>query len=112
MIVYKLTNQNLQTHGGYQWARVAQRGRTAGAICAAPAGCTTTTIRCWPGLQIRSTPTLKARSCGEAEAEGLHRDDKGQRGGCTRLYLIRQIDLPQITTEHVSGLHPLRQDSL
>ena len=100
MIVYKLTDQNLQTHGGYQWEPgVARETDGEGNLCGPG----------WlhyyhdPLLAVLLNPIhadIEGPILWEAEAEGLHRDDKGLKGGCTRLTLIRQIDLPQITTEH------------
>ena len=99
MIVYKLTDQNLQTYGSYQWEPgVARETDGEGNLCG-------------PGwLHYYHDPLLSALLnpihadiadpvLWEAEAEGLHRDDRGLKGGCTRLTLIRQVDLPQITTE-------------
>ena len=100
MIVYKLTDQNLQTHGGYQWEPgVARETDGEGNLCGPG----------WlhyyhdPLLAVLLNPIhagIEGPILWEAEAEGLHRDDNGLKGGCTRLTLIRQIDLPQITTEH------------
>ena len=99
MIVYKLTDQNLQTHGGYQWEPgVARETDGEGNLCGPG----------WlhyyhdPLLAVLLNPIhadIEGPILWEAEAEGLHRDDNGLKGGCTRLTLIRQIDPPQITTE-------------
>ena len=100
MIVYKLTDQNLQTYGSYQWEPgVARETDGNGGLCGPG----------WlhyyhdPLLAVLLNPIhadIANPILWEAEAEGLHRDDRGLKGGCTRLTLIRQIDLPQITTEH------------
>jgi len=99
MIVYKLTNQNLQTHGGYQWEPgVARETDGRGNLCGPG----------WlhyyhdPLLAVLLNPIhadIEGPILWEAEAEGLHRDDRGLKGGCTRLTLLRRIELPQITTE-------------
>ena len=99
MIVYKLTNQNLQTHGGYQWEPgVARETDGRGNLCGPG----------WlhyyhdPLLSVLLNPIhadIEGPILWEAEAEGLHRDDRGLKGGCTRLTLLRRIELPQITTE-------------
>ena len=99
MIVYKLTDQNLQTHGGYQWEPgVARETDGNGDLCGPG----------WlhyyhdPLLAVLLNPIhadIANPILWEAEADGLHRDDRGLKGGCTRLTLIRQVDLPQITTE-------------
>ena len=99
MIVYKLTNQNLQTHGGYQWEPgVARETDGEGNLCGPG----------WlhyyhdPLLAVLLNPIhadIEDPILWEAEAEGAHKDDNGLKGGCTRLTLIRQIDLPQFTTE-------------
>jgi len=99
MIVYKLTDKKLQTYGGYQWEPgVARETDGSGDLCG-------------PGwLHYYHDPLLSALLnpihadiadpvLWEAEAEGLHRDDRGLKGGCTRLTLLRRIELPQITTE-------------
>ena len=99
MIVYKLTDQKMQTRGGYQWE------------IGAPSETDGSGDLCGPGwLHYYHDPLLAVLLnpihanidnpiLWEAEAEGLHRDDNGLKGGCTRLTLLRQIDLPQITTE-------------
>jgi len=99
MIVYKLTDQNLQTHGGYQWEPgVARETDGNGDLCGPG----------WlhyyhdPLLAVLLNPIhadIEDPILWEAEAEGLHKDDQGLKGGCTKLTLLRQIDLPQITTE-------------
>ena len=99
MIVYKLTDQNLQTYGSYQWEPgVARETDGNGGLCGPG----------WlhyyhdPLLAVLLNPIhadIANPILWEAEADGLHRDDRGLKGGCTRLTLIRQVDLPQITTE-------------
>ena len=99
MIVYKLTNQKMQTHGGYQWEPgVARETDGEGNLCCPG----------WlhyyhdPLLAVLLNPIhadIEGPILWEAEAEGLHRDDRGLKGGCTRLTLLRRIELPQITTE-------------
>ena len=99
MIVYKLTKQNLQTYGSYQWEPgVARETDGEGNLCG-------------PGwLHYYHDPLLAVllnpiHACitnpilWEADADGLHKDDRGLKGGCTRLTLMRQIELPQSTTE-------------
>ena len=99
MIVYKLTKQNLQTYGGYQWKPGITRETDGRGNLCGPG---------WlhyyhdPLLAVLLNPihaNIDTPIMWEAEAEGLHRDDNGLKGGCTRLTLIRQIDPPQITTE-------------
>lgn len=99
MIVYKLTDQKMQTRGGYQWEPGVPRETDGSGDLCGPG---------WlhyyhdPLLAALLNPIhadIDAPIMWEAEAEGLHRDDNGLKGGCTRLTLIRQIDPPQITTE-------------
>ena len=99
MIVYKLTNQKLQTHGGYQWEPGVPRETDGSGDLCGPG---------WlhyyhdPLLAVLLNPihaNIANPILWEAEAEGSHKDDNGLKGGCTRLTLLRQIDLPQITTE-------------
>jgi len=99
MIVYKLTDQKMQTHGGCQWEPgVPRETDGSGSLCGPG----------WlhyyhdPLLAVLLNPIhadIADPVLWEAEAEGLHKDDCGLKGGCTRLTLIRQVDLPQITTE-------------
>ena len=99
MIVYKLTDQKMQTYGGCQWEiGVSRETDGSGDLCG-------------PGwLHYYHDPLLAVllnpiHACiedpilWEAEADGPHKDDCGLKGGCTRLTLLRRIDLPQITTE-------------
>lgn len=99
MIVYKLTDQKMQAHGGCQWEIGVPRETDGSGDLCGPG---------WlhyyhdPLLAVLLNPIhagIEDPILWEAEAEGLHRDDKGLKGGCTRLTLIRQIDLPQITIE-------------
>lgn len=99
MIVYKLTDQKMQTRGGYQWEiGVPRETNGSGNLCGPG----------WlhyyhdPLLAVLLNPThanINNPILWEAEAEGLHRDDRGLKGGSTKLTLLHRIDLPQITTE-------------
>ena len=99
MIVYKLTKQNLQTYGGYQWKPGITRETDGEGNLCGPG---------WlhyyhePLLAVLLNPihaNIDTPIMWEAEADGLHRDNMGLKGGCTRLTLMRQIELPQSTTE-------------
>jgi len=87
MIVYKLTDQKMQTPGGYQWEHgVTRETDGSGDLCGSG----------WlhyyhdPLLAVLLNPIhadIEDPILWEAEAEGLHRDDKGLKGGCTKLTL-------------------------
>lgn len=96
---YKLTDQMLCTHGGYQWA-LGEWRETDG-----------TGNLCGPGwLHAYSNPLLallinpvhadiKSPRLWRAEGDGQTRDDRGLKLGFTRLRIIEEMPLPTITNE-------------
>lgn len=97
-IVYKLTDQNMQTHGGCQW-ELGKTKETSGEGSLCGPG--------WlhyshnPLLAVMLNPihtNISNPRLFEAEADGARNDDHGLKGGCTRLTLLREIALPEVTT--------------
>ena len=98
MRVYKLTNQDNETYNGTKWGEnVTHRTDGSGELC----------NKGW--LHFYSSPELglflnkiHANICDpklwEAEAEGQFKNDLGRKGGCTKLTTIREIPVPNITT--------------
>jgi len=96
MIVYKLTDDNLRTRGGYQWT-VGVPAETSGEGDLCSSG--------WlhayrdPLLAVLFAPIHVPKSyvrLWEAEADGDIRDD-GTKIGCTQLTLVREIERPVAT---------------
>jgi len=100
--LYKLTDQNMQTHNRCQWTlgevkEVSGRGNLCG-----PG---------WlhyyydPILAVMLNPIhadISDPRLFEAEADGERKDDHGLKGGCTRLALLRELNMPEVTTaQHV-----------
>jgi hypothetical protein len=100
-LIYKLTNQNLQTHNGYQWI-IGKWRETDGSG-----------ELCGPGwLHGYKDPLLAAffnpihaniiePLLWEAEADGKYLNDHGRKCGYTKMRIIQQIPLPKITTEQL-----------
>jgi len=98
MTLYKLTNQHLQTHGGYQWT-VGEWRETDGSG-----------DLCGPGwLHAYEDPLLAALlnpihanidapRLWECEADGDGKDERGLKCGVRRLRLVREMPLPAVTT--------------
>lgn len=95
---YKLTTQELTTYNGFKW-EIGKKYTTSGEG-----------ELCGPGflhyyhhplLAVLLNPVhadLTNPKLFEVEARGTHLDDNGLKGGCTEMTLIKEIDLPQITT--------------
>jgi hypothetical protein len=99
MLKYKLTNQNNMTHNNTLWGEnVTHETDGSGELCG-------------PGwlhfyhsaeLAVMMNPIhadIENPKLWECEAEGQLKDDRGLKGGCTRLTTIREIPLPKITPE-------------
>jgi hypothetical protein len=97
--VYKLTNQKMQTRGGYQW-RLNKYHATPGTgeLCS----------RGWlhfyysPELAMLLNPihaNIDTPKLFEARAWGQFKDDHGLKGGATRMKLKRQIPFVEPTNE-------------
>ena len=94
---YKLTTQNLTTHNGFQWEVGEPRTTSGDGELCGPG---------WlhyyhhPLLAILLNPMhadISDPILWEAEANGIHLDDHGLKGGCTQLTLTNRIELPTIT---------------
>lgn len=97
---YKLTNQNLQTYGGFQWT-LGNKETASGEDDLCGPG--------WlhyyhhPLLAVLLNPihaNIKEPRLFEVLAEGEHKDDRGLKGGCTEMTLLKEIPLPEVTEEH------------
>ncbi len=95
--LYKLTNQNLQTHGGYQWE--------LGVWKSAPGNgelCSTSWLHAYesPELAVLLNPIhgrIKNPLLWRAEGKGKGLDDNGLKCGVTKLRLLEQVIMPVYT---------------
>lgn len=98
MTKYKLTTQDLTTHNGCQWeVGVAKKTDGTGDLCG------TGWLHYYhdPLLAVLLNPghaDIKNPRLWEVKADGKHKDDHGLKGGCTKMTLIREIPLPEVTT--------------
>jgi hypothetical protein len=95
---YKLTGQDLTTYNSFKW-EIGKKQTTSGEG-----------ELCGPGylhyyhhplLAVLLNPIhadLKNPKLFEVEAGGTHKDDNGLKGGCTEMTLVKEIELPEITT--------------
>lgn len=97
MIKYKLTTQDLKTYNGFQW-KIGQKVKTSGEGDLCSSG--------WlhyyhhPLLAVLLNPihgNFNNPKLWEVNAEGEILDDKGLKGGCTELTLVKELPLPQIS---------------
>ena len=99
MKAYKLTNQDMQTYNNTQWVLgEAKTTNGEGYLCG-------------PGwLHFYSHPLLAVflnpihanfsnPRLFEIEAEGKIKKDRGLKFGCTRMTLVKELELPQVTSE-------------
>lgn len=99
MIKYKLTDRNMRTHNGCQWAVGKPRITDgSGGLCG-------------PGyMHYYHHPLLAVLLNSihanipdpllwEVRATGKHLDDNGLKGGCTWMVITRELPLPVVTTE-------------
>ena len=97
--LYKLTNQNLQTHGCYQWE--------LGVWKSAPGNgelCSTSWLHAYesPELAVLLNPIhgrIKNPLLWRAEGKGKGLDDNGLKCGVTKLRLLEQVIIPIYTRE-------------
>lgn len=97
MIKYKLTTQNMTTYNRFTWEvgkTVETSGR--GELCGPG----------WlhyyddPLLAVMFNPLhakLSNPRLFEAECEGQHKNDKGAKGGCTKMTLLREVVIPIVS---------------
>src|SRR5690606_4646419 len=95
---YKLTTQDLTTYNGFKW-EIGKKYTTngEGGLC----GPGFLHYYHHPLLAVLLNPIhadiINPRLF-EVEAEGIHLDNHGLKGGCTEMTILREIDLPEITT--------------
>lgn len=101
MKLYKLTDQDMRTHGGYQW----ELGKE---VTVEPDEhgerrlCTRTVLHAYrdPLLAVLMNPIhADIDSPRLFEAEGEIVADDGAKVGCSQLRLVRELDVPQVTVE-------------
>jgi hypothetical protein len=96
---YKLTDQNMRTHKGYQWELQQWKETNGeGELCS-------------PGwLHYYSDPLLAAflnpihakfaaPRLFQVEVAGKVKEDHGLKLGCTRMRLVKELEMPAVTTE-------------
>jgi hypothetical protein len=98
MIKYKLTTQEMMTYGGFQW-EIGKTVKTDGKekeLC----NCHWLHYYHDPLLAIFFNPIhadIKNPLLWKVEATRKNIDDNGIKGGCTRMKLIKQIPVPEVT---------------
>ena len=96
MKVYKITDQNMQTYDGFQWElNVPKETDGKGILCSQHF----LHFYHHPLIAAILHPMLEFKNprLFEAEADGIILNDKYRKGGCSKLTLIKEIDLPQFT---------------
>lgn len=97
---YKLTNQDLTTHNGFKWeiGKFAPELEGAGDLCSNK----------WyhyyhdPLLAVLLNPAhanINNPRGWIVDALGKHKDDNGIKGGCTKMRLVKEIELPIVSKE-------------
>ncbi len=95
---YKLTNQNLQTHKGFQWELGIKK-----TVSGLPNQlCSQGYLHYYhsPELAVLLNPIhagFNMPKLFEVKAEGTHLDDHGLKGGCTIMTIIKELKLPEIS---------------
>ena len=97
--IYKLTNQNVQTRGSFQWA-LAEWHETSGE----GELCSSGWLHCYshPLLAVLLNPIhadIANPRLFEGEGEGRMLDDRGLKQGFTRMRITKEIPVPVVTTE-------------
>ena len=100
MKCYKLTTQENTTYGGCLWGEgVTHKTSGRGNLCS----------KGWfhayphPLIAILLNPihaNIQNPKLWECEGEGEHKENRGLKGGYTKLTTVREIPLPSITCEH------------
>ena len=115
--IYKLTNQNVQTRGGFQWALAEWREANGkGGLCSDGM------LHCYshPLLAVLLNPihaNIKRPRLFEGEGEGEMLDDRGLKQGFKRMRITKELPLPVVTTEQrvkfaiLCALEVYREDS-
>jgi hypothetical protein len=99
VFVYKLTDENDQTHGGCQWGPgVVQQTDGSGELC----GPGWIHVYDDPLLAVLHNPIhgnfdLATAHLWECKTNGIRKDDHGIKAGYTEVCTIHRIELPEIT---------------
>ena len=98
--MYKLTDQNMQTHRGFQW-KLGEVKTTSGKGDLCGPGW----LHCYtdPLLAVLLNPIhadIQNPRLFLAEVSGKSKHDHGLKSGYTRMTLIKEIPVPDITTEN------------
>jgi hypothetical protein len=99
MLKYKLTNQNNMTHNNTRWGEgVTHETDGSGELCG-PGW-----LHFYHSAELAAIMNpihaqIKNPKLWECEAEGQLKDDRGLKGGCTRLTTLRESNLPGVTSE-------------
>jgi hypothetical protein len=99
MNVYKLTDQNMQTHGGYQWVLGEWRETSGEGDLCGPGWLHWYSDPLLAGLLNPIHANFSNPRLFLAETDGEIRDDRGLKGGSTRLRLVEEKPLSEATTE-------------
>ena len=95
---YKLTDQDIRTHNGFQW----ELGKEVITDGENEELCNKHWLHYYhhPLLAVLLNPIhadIDNPRLFEVKALGKHLDDKGLKGGCTKMTLVKEIELPEIT---------------
>ena len=95
---YKLTDQDMRTHNGFQW----ELGKEVITDGDSKKLCTKHWLHYYhhPLLAVLLNPihaNIDNPRLFEAKALGKHLDDKGLKGGCTKMTLTKELELPELT---------------
>ncbi len=94
---YKLTTQDLKTHNGFQW-EIGKEQTTSGQGELCSSGWLHYYHHPLLAVLLNSIhANIKNPKLFEVKALGVHKNDKGLKGGCTKLTLVKEIELPIIT---------------
>jgi len=99
---YKLTNQEMQTYNGFQWE--LGKWYEINNLDENEDLCSPYWFHFYhhPLLAVllnTAHADIDNPRLFEIEIDGLQKDDNGLKGGCTRMKLAKEIELPEITTE-------------
>ena len=98
---YKLTDQNMQTYGGFQW----KLGKWRAALGGSDQGlCSDGWLHCYdsPLLAVLHNPihaNIENPRVFEVEVLGDTKDDNGMKRGFPKMKLVKEIPLPEVTQE-------------
>ena len=98
-VVYKLTEQNMTTHGGFRWEIGKQATASGKGELCGPGW-----LHCYsdPLLAVLLNPIhagIRNPRLFRAEASGESKHDHGLKSGYTKMTLVEEIPVPDVTTE-------------